>query len=256
MKIRLLSDLHLESLDWTPPKVECDVVVLAGDIHLGAKAIPWIEEHFAGQTVIYVQGNHEGYRSDISATQQELNDYCTAQPPIVDLRYLHNEWTLVALPGQEAVWFFGGTLWTDFALDGLPDLAMRLARQCMNDYRLVRKSGERLTPEMTVAMHKDFLAQLASGMPYPASKTVVVGHHLPSRRSIDPDYRSSEVNPAYASNLDHLMEGPCAPALWVHGHTHRSKDYVQGNTRVVCNPRGYAPFDLNPGFEEDLVLEV
>ena len=29
------------------------------------------------------------------------------------------------------------------------------------------------------------------------------------------------------------------PALWVHGHTHDSCDYRVGNTRVICNPRGY-----------------
>jgi predicted NBD/HSP70 family sugar kinase len=26
---------------------------------------------------------------------------------------------------------------------------------------------------------------------------------------------------------------------WVHGHTHSTHDYMIGNTRVLCNPRGY-----------------
>ena len=34
MKIRILSDLHLEFADWTPPKGDEDVVVLAGDLPL------------------------------------------------------------------------------------------------------------------------------------------------------------------------------------------------------------------------------
>ena len=33
VKIRVLSDLHLEFKDWKPPKA--DVVVFAGDIHVG-----------------------------------------------------------------------------------------------------------------------------------------------------------------------------------------------------------------------------
>jgi hypothetical protein len=51
-------------------------------------------------------------------------------------------------------------------------------------------------------------------------------------------------------------------ALWVHGHTHSSFDYLLNGTRVVCNPRGY-PLrrqggfenpDFNASFAVDLVL--
>ena len=41
MKIRILSDLHLEFQDWTPPESDADVVVLAGDIHVGTRGIDW-----------------------------------------------------------------------------------------------------------------------------------------------------------------------------------------------------------------------
>ena len=41
---------------------------------------------------------------------------------------------------------------------------------------------------------------------------------------------------AFASDLDRLMG---KAALWIHGHTHDSFDYVLNGTRVVCNPRGY-----------------
>ena len=41
MRIRVLSDLHLEFKDWNPPKADADVVVLAGDIHVGVKGIEW-----------------------------------------------------------------------------------------------------------------------------------------------------------------------------------------------------------------------
>lgn len=255
MKIRILSDLHLEFSDWDPPKVDCDVVILAGDIHVGTKALPWIEKHFAGQTVIYIMGNHEGYGHDLAQVRDELNRYAGAEPPIVDLRYLNNEWTLIS-KGTESVWFFGGTLWTDFELDGEPNKAKMIAYRCMNDYRKISLDGQRLTPDDTVAMHNDFLAQLGQHGPPSTCKCVVVGHHLPSPQSIDNDYRSSDVNPAYASNLEAYMQGVYAPALWVHGHTHRSKDYVCGQTRVVCNPRGYVPYEPNTGFQGDLVVEI
>jgi len=50
------------------------------------------------------------------------------------------------------------------------------------------------------------------------------------------------------------------PVLWVHGHTHSSRDYVVGRCRVVCNPRGYAlaPRALpeNAAFDPALVIEI
>jgi hypothetical protein len=49
--------------------------------------------------------------------------------------------------------------------------------------------------------------------------------------------------------------GPSA-VLWIHGHTHESFDYVVNGTRVVCNPRGYAPRDLNPAFDPGLTVDV
>jgi hypothetical protein len=72
----------------------------------------------------------------------------------------------------------------------------------------------------------------------------------------------TELDWCYASNLDHLMQGPNAPSLWIHGHIHRNQDYVVGSTRVIANPRGYptrfvpnAPRE-NPDFDPRLVVEV
>jgi hypothetical protein len=31
--------------------------------------------------------------------------------------------------------------------------------------------------------------------------------------------------------------------LWTHGHTHELFDYMIGDTRVVCNPRGYINYE-------------
>ncbi len=61
MKIRILSDLHLEFQDWVPPKSDVDIVVLAGDIHVGDHGIDWAPRSFPPTPVIYVPGNHEFY---------------------------------------------------------------------------------------------------------------------------------------------------------------------------------------------------
>jgi hypothetical protein len=45
-------------------------------------------------------------------------------------------------------------------------------------------------------------------------------------------------------------------SLWTHGHTHESFDYVVNGTRVVCNPRGYAPMELNAAFDPVLTINL
>ena len=59
MKIRIMSDLHLEFGEFTPTQVDSDVIVLAGDIHMKLRAMEWIETHFPDIPVIFVPGNHE-----------------------------------------------------------------------------------------------------------------------------------------------------------------------------------------------------
>jgi predicted phosphodiesterase len=70
MKIQLASDLHLEFLarDFPgerliTPAPDADVLILAGDIAVGAEAV----ELFADWPVpvLYVAGNHESYGRDI-----------------------------------------------------------------------------------------------------------------------------------------------------------------------------------------------
>jgi calcineurin-like phosphoesterase family protein len=86
-------------------------------------------------------------------------------------------------------------------------------------------------------------------------KTVVVTHHAPSSQSVHPRYANDLLTPAFASNLENLMDGDRA-ALWIHGHMHDPFDYEIYGTRVVCSPRGYAPNSLTPEFRPDWVVEV
>ena len=88
-----------------------------------------------------------------------------------------------------------------------------------------------------------------------AGKTVVVTHHAPSSQSVHPRYARDLLTPAFASNLENLVDGNRV-ALWIHGHMHESFGYEVYGTRVVCNPRGYAPKALNPNFRPDLAVEI
>lgn len=255
MKLRIMSDLHLEFSNWTPEKVDCDAVIVAGDAWLGTKAIPWLAKHFKGLPVIYIAGNHESYGGDIASDQANLREEALKS----GIRYLERD-TVVLKDGDRKVVFIGTTMWTDFDLAGTRERSMRIAGSAMNDYYKIKYHGARLIPEDTLDMHKTAVEYITEQLSYHTkfanTATVVVTHHLPSQKSIDNDYRDSEVNPAYASNLEYIMESRFAPNLWIHGHTHRSKDYQVGATRVVCNPRGYVPYEPNFAFNPNLVVEV
>jgi hypothetical protein len=75
----------------------------------------------------------------------------------------------------------------------------------------------------------------------PNYKFIVVGHHCPSKKSIHPKYAHDKImNGAFASDLDDFIAYRPQIRLWTHGHTHEPFDYTIGETRVVCNPRGYS----------------
>jgi len=96
----------------------------------------------------------------------------------------------------------------------------------------------------------------------PDKKVVMMTHHAPSFKSKHPRYEDSDrLNHAYYSALDMLIMNNPQIKVWVHGHTHESHDYQIGETRIICNPRGYSmngnndqenrKFDINKSFEVD-----
>ena len=63
MKLQIQSDIHLEFEDYELDYAGSDVIVLAGDIHIGKKGIKWIFERITDTPVIYVLGNHDYYQN-------------------------------------------------------------------------------------------------------------------------------------------------------------------------------------------------
>jgi hypothetical protein len=83
---------------------------------------------------------------------------------------------------------------------------------------------------------------------------VVVTHHAPSKLSIKPKYQHDQLmNGGYSSDLSEFILDHPEIRVWTHGHTHDTFDYTVGDTRVLCNPRGYAGYEERA--EEFQVLE-
>jgi len=137
MRILLLSDLHLELWRECAPQIDVsvsqpDVVILAGDINAGAKAVAWAAETFASVPVLYVAGNHEFYGHWLDRVPTEIRAACEQTG---NLKFLDCDEVVIG-----DVRFLGCTLWTDFQLYGRDQrqAAMRAAEAGINDYNRIR----------------------------------------------------------------------------------------------------------------------
>jgi hypothetical protein len=200
--------------------------------------------------VIYVMGNHEYYHSDFATA---LGDMRRKLAHLSNLYILEREIKVI-----DDVTFIGGTLWTD--MNNSDALTLYHMRTMMNDFRVIQNSavpvhfrtqeGEfktrvaKFSPEDAVTEHvkmKEYIQVVTAFLGQNPNKYVVVGHHAPSRKSTHEMYAHDTImNGGYSSDLDEFIEERPHIKLWTHGHTHHPFDYMIGETRVVCNPRGYA----------------
>jgi Icc-related predicted phosphoesterase len=247
MRIRVFSDLHLEFADFVPPPVEADLVVLAGDIHVGTKGIEWAETAFPDQPVVYVPGNHEYYDHAIPRLTTELRRRARRS----NVRILERGESRVA-----GVTILGCTLWTSLELNGSSAAGAEAAVELMSDFSHIHASAKErlLHPLDTVEFHEASLIWLRRAAARAEGPVVVVTHHAPSSRSLRPGSDGTPEGAAYASPLE-AMVSDLSPALWIHGHIHKKSDYRLGGTRVLCNPRGY-PDEPCDGFDPGLVVTV
>jgi predicted phosphodiesterase len=253
MRIALLSDMHL-SVNAVPfPAVEADIVVLAGDIARPAKAIEWASA--CPVPLLYVAGNHEFYGSDLVSTYEQLNSLAqgTRIHVLERSEYFH-----------DGVRFLGCTLWSDYRLLDSPEdrtLGIDLATQLIRDFSHIRIAPDfpdLFTPAISQMIFLQTVAWLEDCFTRDNSTpTVVISHFAPTRSSISPTFAGSPINSSFVSDLEARIKA-WQPALWLHGHTHGSFDYRVGNTRVICNPRGYAKNGINenPDFDAAFVIDL
>lgn len=248
MKIQIVSDLHNEFAEWTPTPTGADLVVLAGDIQIKGRAVEWALRNFT-QPVVLVLGNHDYYGGSLGHTLSKMRELAAG----TNVHLLQDDELILG-----DVRFLGSTLWTDYRLTGNEPLAQWDAQQMLTDFKKIRdEKFSRVRPSQFAASHARSRTFLEAKLNEPFNgRTVVVTHHAPCELSINEHYRQTggHLSAAFASRLDHLMGEQVN--LWVHGHTHHSFDYDVYGTRVVCNPRGYAPSHLNEGFNPELIIEV
>ena len=249
MKLLVLSDLHLEFEPICIPDTNADVIILAGDINLKTRGIEWAIKTFPNTPVVAVLGNHEYYGEKYPSLMKKAKELAAG----THVHVLENDSIEI-----DGVTFFGCTLWTDLKLFGDARLAGYFCQQEMSDFKKIRVEPgySKLNPVSMTGIHNRSMDWLSNALSENAGKqNIVVTHHAPSLKSIAPALSEELTSAAYASHLDAMIES-LDINLWVHGHVHNSCDYQIGNTRVVCNPRGYSPDWLNPDFVDNFIVEI
>jgi predicted phosphodiesterase len=257
MQIRLLSDLHLEFSDyrydhiWAPVEEDREqILILAGDIGVGLAAkyfILHLCQYF--KHVLFICGNHEFYHNDHPKVIADWNQFEQEQAP-KNFHFLNNDWRIL-----DGVRFLGGTMWTNF--NGADPIDMFAAHRMMNDFAEIRCEGQRITPHYVVREHDRFMDFLLKKFNEEFDgKTVVISHHSPGNALKRQGHNRDKLASAYYADIEEIIGHYNKADLWVHGHTHRSWNYLVNETTVLCNPYGYYGESTNPNFDPKLVLEI
>lgn len=233
-KLAICSDLHIDTYSsgaWYLPQIPHEnttILIMAGDV-CECRSIPNFEDFFDDinhrfQHVLYIMGNHEYYGGEYQVTvdvaRQSLQEF-------ENITILDNESIQM-----DNIHFVGSTLWTNIL-----DHDIKFAQGMMSDYRAIKYRGHRLTPQDTSAMHEECVRFIDREID-PLKKTVLITHHMPSYACVHPIYHGNRLNCAFLGNISDRLE-LLKPVLAIHGHTHTQVDVIEGDTRIICNPRGY-----------------
>lgn len=252
MRIFPVSDIHAEFhvdegrtfIRSMAARKNVDVMIIAGDA--GTKHRNSKNKHNSAAMVgamckifphvVYVLGNHEYYETaDIRIPVMAARELAVKYS---NLHFLERDTCEI-----DGVRFVGTTMW-------FPDnpLVAFGARKNMGDFNYIPGFAPWVAAENPRCVK--FLRQTMR------PGDVVVTHHLPSFRSVDPTYIHSSLNPFYVCDMaKDIMRSK--PALWIHGHCHVAADYHVGDTRVMSNPFGYThrpPETYN--FDWDCKIEI
>lgn len=270
MRCCYMSDLHLESQDFPHDLSGGDVLIVAGDLCHAAclettrkdlyalrqrdRALRFADLAVARfRHVLMVAGNHDHYDGVFEDTVTSLQ---SALPGFTVL----DDASLVI----DGISFFGTTLWSDFEAGSAE--AMEKARRGCGEYffaktRVRQPDGadllEKLRPHHTLAVHGRALLALESHLAVWPGPCVVISHHAPSPKGLNPLHAGNGLDGAYASDLETMLAGLSRVPFWVHGHTHIVRRYRVGTVTVLANCRGFA--DRDPSvrqFRPDACFDV
>lgn len=250
MRLRIISDLHVDSGAFKYETLDEDLLVIAGDISNGVEnSIEWLKKLPKKTQVIAVAGNHEYYnRKNIPHNNLTIKK---SLPSNVHC-FPHGS----KLIGD--ILFVGHPYWTDFKLYNDP-MSPFYWGSYLNDSRMIYRKNRHISYDDFVTMHKAGIRFIRNELKNYADqyrKSVLVTHYFPTQ-SIHEKYLGDKLNPGFASKWpEDILVGF---DYIIHGHTHESMDYMIEDTRVICNPKGYSNLfgeTENRSFNPNLIVEI
>ena len=251
--LRIASDLHLEGFlgsDFETlvlkflPKDDRDqesALVLAGDISSNRDQLVGFLQACLSRfkRVLFVPGNHETYKHNIDTWNAEMSDRFVQHCP--GLMFATSGVSTFEYSGCR---FILSTLWGD---GGKCKADQDAVSWFLNDFRLIRcdTPDRKFLIQDMISTHKRMKTAIEDILCVPFDgKTIVVTHHLPSRRLVSPRFwpkdGSDGANGGFVGECDDILaKTEIAPRLWVFGHTHDCIDTSLWGTRCVSNPTGY-----------------
>lgn len=243
MKIKILSDLHLEGYWFTYEDHGEDVVILAGDIctrnrlHMFLDTIP---KHIK---VLFVAGNHEYYHGEFKACNQYFKD-------------LESKYNFVFLKNNQIIIddiaFFGGTMFTDFKLYNNPVMHSIDAMMGISDFSCIQIDDRKWSTNDHIDQFFVYKQKLSDFLyETKIEKKIVISHFMPHLNCISEKFKGDKLNAYFAREMNEYMS---YNGYWIAGHGHSCKRFKHNNVEVIMNPRGYGK--ENPEFKPDLIIEV
>jgi len=273
MKIRILSDLHLDinrkyPIDIFDPSI---FTVIAGD--LGGdfkKNAEWIKDNI--QRGIFISGNHDAYTMDNTPLDDVKEYYHKEFPEDGEITYCDDDVGVISKTIGN-VMIIADVMYTDYRFIVSPD------DKGLTKKQLVERNMFRASPKFSGSYMNDFMfytrknkptknahiydPKLPKGCFYLRPKNylkhfnsvfkkisklveenkdkdiTLVAHHCLSEKCINDEYSKSSLNASYISPKDSWIKKHPNIKLIVSGHVHHRNVFNVGSTLYVLNPLGY-----------------
>lgn len=238
MKIAYCSDLHMDEwqslyklfgvVDFATlfNTQKADVLCISGDI-AAFKHYKELESFFKFiskqfKMIFIVPGNHEYYFESLYKDIEEIQS--TLPKNIIILN--NSSYT------YKGVIFYGGIYWPN--LENTTSTELHAIQSLISDFLYI----EDINITELSRLHKIFVDELWETI-YNDESTkdiVVLSHFPPTEKSVAEEYKGNVLNDYFTNKNDNI---PSEVRYWICGHVHNRHEYSVGNTRVLCNPRGY-----------------
>jgi predicted phosphohydrolase len=248
MKLRYLSDLHLEFIESNKieqfirkiPVGNDEICILAGDIGNPYQSnydifMNFISKNF--KKTFIISGNHEYYNKTktIQDTNEFMKEYFTK---FHNITFLNNNYEI-----YNNYCFVGTTLWSKIIN---PQYEINDIYK-IPDFDYIKYNRLHI-------LSVDFLEDVLQNN----ENCIVITHHVPSSSLIDVKYKTQKMLPYnqwFCCNMDEFIEkNKNKIKCWIYGHTHTPSNIIIHNIPFVCNPIGYPNENENVLFSTTVTI--